>query len=59
MSYAGLSVATATSTTLGLEVIREFLVVTDAFSADYGTAMGSVVSARVCSWRSRLAHKQP
>jgi hypothetical protein len=42
--YAGLAVATAADTTLGIDMIREFRVVTNAFSADYGRAMGGVVS---------------
>jgi Carboxypeptidase regulatory-like domain/TonB dependent receptor-like, beta-barrel/TonB-dependent Receptor Plug Domain len=42
--YAGLAVATAADTTLGVDMIREFRVVTNAFSADYGRATGGVVS---------------
>ena len=42
--YAGLAVATAADSTLGVDTIREFRVVTNAFSADYGRATGGVVS---------------
>jgi hypothetical protein len=42
--YAGLAVATAADTTLGVDMIRELRIVTNAFSADYGRAMGGVVS---------------
>ena len=42
--YSGLAVATAGDTTLGVDMIREFRVVSNAFPADYGRAMGGVVS---------------
>jgi hypothetical protein len=42
--YAGVAVATAADTTLGVDLIREFRIVTNAFAADYGRAMGGVVS---------------
>src|SRR5258705_1316029 len=42
--YAGLATVTAADTTLGVETIQEFRVVTNAFSADYGRAMVGVVS---------------
>src|SRR5437867_3036204 len=40
----GSSLATETGTTLGVETLREFRVVTNAYSADYGRAMGGVVA---------------
>jgi hypothetical protein len=40
----GATVASETGTTLGVETIREFRVVTNAYSADYGRAMGGVVT---------------
>jgi hypothetical protein len=42
--YAGQATVTAGDTTLGVETIQEFRVVTNAFSADYGRVMGGVVS---------------
>ena len=35
---------TAADSTLGVETIREFWVVTNSFSADYGLAMGGIVN---------------
>lgn len=43
-SYHGVAVSTAADTTLGVETVREFRVVTNAFSADYGRAMGGVIN---------------
>src|SRR2546425_9239473 len=42
--YAGQATVTAADSTLGVETIQEFRVVTNAFSADYSRAMGGVVS---------------
>src|SRR5512132_2188366 len=42
--YAGIATVTAADSTLGVETIREFRVVTNAFSADYGRAMGGVIT---------------
>jgi hypothetical protein len=42
--YAGIATVTAADSTLGVETIREFRVVTNSFSADYGRAMGGVIN---------------
>ncbi len=42
--YAGTATVSAAETTLGVETIREFRVVTNSYSADYGRAMGAVIS---------------
>src|SRR5437867_291423 len=42
--YAGTATVSAAETTLGVETIQEFRVVTNACSADYGRAMGGVIS---------------
>jgi hypothetical protein len=42
--YAGTATVSAAETTLGVETIQEFRVVTNAYGADYGRAMGGVVS---------------
>lgn len=43
-SFHGVAVSTAADTTLGVDTVREFRVVTNAFSADYGRAMGGVIN---------------
>ena len=35
---------TAAETTLGVETVQEFRVVTNSFSSDYGRAMGGVIN---------------
>src|SRR5262245_24811662 len=52
--YAGLAVSTAADSTLGIDMIREFRVVTNAFPADYGRAMGGVVSVVTKSGTNEL-----
>jgi Carboxypeptidase regulatory-like domain/TonB-dependent Receptor Plug Domain/TonB dependent receptor len=42
--YAGIATVTAADSTLGVDTIREFRVVTNAFSADYGRAMGGIIN---------------
>lgn len=42
--YFGLATVTAADSTLGVETIQEFRIVTNAFSADYGRAMGGIVN---------------
>ncbi len=44
-SFHGVAVSTAGDTTLGVETIREFRVMINSFSAEYGRAMGSVINA--------------
>jgi len=41
MTFAGGSTSTLSGTTLGVEGIREYKVITNAFSAEYGMQMGS------------------
>src|SRR5262249_8538894 len=50
--YAGIATVTAADSTLGVDTIREFRVVTNAFSADYGPPMGGVITLPTKSGRN-------
>ena len=52
--YAGLATVTAADSTLGVETIQEFRVVTNSFSADYGRAMGGVINIATKSGSNEL-----
>jgi carboxypeptidase family protein/TonB-dependent receptor-like protein len=52
--YAGMATVTAADTTLGVETIQEFRVVTNAYSADYGRAMGGVINIATKSGTNAL-----
>ena len=52
--YAGMATVTAADSTLGVETIQEFRVVTNAFSADYGRVMGGVVNIATKSGTNAL-----
>ena len=52
--YAGLATVTAADSTLGVETIREFRVVTNSFSADYGRAMGGIINIATKSGSNEL-----
>jgi hypothetical protein len=43
-SFYGVGIMTAAETSLGVETVREFRVVTSGFSADYGRSMGGVIN---------------
>ena len=43
-SFYGVGIMTAAETTLGVETVREFRVVTNSFPSDYGRAMGGVIN---------------
>ncbi|PYR28695.1 MAG: hypothetical protein DMF92_13600 [Acidobacteria bacterium] len=52
--YAGMATVTAADSTLGVDTIQEFRVVTNAFSADYGRVMGGVINIATKSGTNRL-----
>src|SRR4029434_1382903 len=52
--FAGVASVTAADSTLGVETIREFRVVTNAFSADYGRVMGGIVNIATKSGSNEL-----
>src|SRR2546427_7895638 len=52
--YAGQATVTAADSTLGVDTIQEFRVVTNAFSADYGRAMGGVINIATKSGTNAL-----
>src|SRR5207244_10742915 len=51
---AGIATVSAADSTLGVETIREFRVVTNSFSADYGRAMGGVINIATKSGSNEL-----
>jgi hypothetical protein len=53
-NFAGVASVTAADSTLGVETIREFRVVTNAFSADYGRVMGGIVNIATKSGTNEL-----
>jgi carboxypeptidase family protein/TonB-dependent receptor-like protein len=53
-NFAGVASVTAADSTLGVETIREFRVVTNAFSADYGRVMGGIINIATKSGTNAL-----
>src|SRR3989454_488951 len=52
--YAGIATVSAADSTLGVDTIQEFRVVTNSFSADYGRAMGGVINIATKSGTNEL-----
>src|SRR2546425_820725 len=52
--YAGIATVSAADSTLGVDTIQEFRVVTNSFSADYGRVMGGVINIATKSGTNQL-----